>query len=164
MFPNFCCCIVLVLSALSYQEGRGRTLGGGVCWMYIYIQQCRLTPRVHGSAWPSRDGAGSLLFGAGLRSFGSGYCAIRGLGSRPPLLAVICDALFTRRGPGQDYVMGGQQTLESSQQYFTNMCCQTLPIRQMAPIVWVSTNTSFSVPPFPTHPWEKNYNLSGELI
>ena len=103
------------------------------------------------------------------------FCWVKGLWVGTPsyqgsgfdttsILTVICDALFTRRGPGQDYVMGGQQTLESSQQYFTNMCCQTLPIRQMAPIVWVSTNTSFSVPPSPTHSWEKNYNLSGELI
>ena len=69
------------------------------------------------------------------------FCWVKGLWVGTPryqgsgfgttsLLTVICDALFTRRGPGQDYVMGGQQTLESSQQYFTNMCCQTLPIRQ----------------------------------
>ena len=69
------------------------------------------------------------------------FCWVKGLWVGTPryqgsgfgttsLLTVICDALFTRRGPGQGYVMGGQQTLESSQQYFTNMCCQTLPIRQ----------------------------------
>ena len=33
----------------------------------LYIQQCNLTPRVHGSAWPSGYGADSLLL-AGVKA------------------------------------------------------------------------------------------------
>ena len=59
------------------------------------------------------------ILARGLRSFGSGQRAIWGGRGFESLSTnnYLC-ALSTGRGPGRDYVTGGQQTLESSQQYF----------------------------------------------
>ena len=96
------------------------------------------------------------ILARGLRPFGSGQRAIWGGRGFESLSTnnYLC-ALSTGRGPGRDYVTGGQQTLESSQQYFYYVLSIFAYSANGAQLVWVSTNTSSSVSPSPTPLGEK---------